>query len=442
LKTLAVKLKPTSQQRKKLDEWLNTSRYVYNKTVQCIRGGDSVNFYNLRDKLVTADTKKHNAEYIELEQLKETKRTLQKEWNVLNVAHVKKEYQDEITKINTQIEQCKRNLETVKKTLKAEKNKNIQEWELETPKDIRAAAVDDVCKAHKTALANLKAGNIKHFNINYKRKTNARQCMLLPKSAIKNKEGELTIYKQVLKGSNSKFSMGKRTKKKYKDLVIQHDCRIVKHKNVYWLFIPIPLEIKPAEAPTEATVRYCGVDPGIRTLFTSFERDGCTEYNYKENLIRKLDEKIRYMKSVRCNKRRRVHKRKINKIETRKSNLINELHWKSINHLLKSNDVIFFGDIKSHSIVKGGKNRTLNRDMNNIKFYQLKQRLQHKATERCKKLYFIREEYTTKTCSFCGAYNDPKASKEYSCSACKIIVGRDVNAAKNILMKGIMSLRK
>lgn len=37
LKSLKIKLKPNYNQRKMIDEWCNTSDYVYNKTVQCIR---------------------------------------------------------------------------------------------------------------------------------------------------------------------------------------------------------------------------------------------------------------------------------------------------------------------------------------------------------------------------------------------------------------------
>jgi IS605 OrfB family transposase len=442
-----VKLKPTKPQRKIIEEWMNTSRYVYNKTVQCVRSGDTVNFYNLRDKLVTADTKKYNKEYIEIETLNESKKNLQKQWkNINNSKEITKEiketemekYQENINNINTRMKECKKQLISVKKTLKSEKNKSVQEWELKTPKDIRAGAVNDVCKAHKTALANLKAGNIKFFHLDFRRKTNPKQCILIPKNAIKNKEGELTLFKQFL-NENCKFMMGKRTKKKYKDFVINHDCRLVKEKNVYLLFIPVPMDMKPVCIPTESNIRYCGVDPGVRTLFTTFEKDGSTEYNYREELITKLDKKISRMKLNTLGKKR-VLKRNINRIEKRKLNLINELHWKTINHLLENNDIIFFGNIKSHGIVKGGKNRTLNRNINNLKFYLLKERLKHKATEKRKVVYLINEEYTTKTCSCCGRLNNPGMSKEYSCLTCKTVVGRDVNAAKNILMKGIMSL--
>ena len=63
LKSLKIKLKINRKQKNIFDEWLNTSNFVYNKTVKCIQDGDHINFMSLRDKLVTANTKKNNAEY-------------------------------------------------------------------------------------------------------------------------------------------------------------------------------------------------------------------------------------------------------------------------------------------------------------------------------------------------------------------------------------------
>ena len=42
--------------------------------------------------------------------------------------------------------------------------------------------------------------------------------------------------------------------------------------------------------------------------------------------------------------------------------------------------------IKSHDIVRKGKNRTLNTSMNNLKFYKFKQRLLFKSIEKGKKV--------------------------------------------------------
>ena len=41
-------------------------------------------------------------------------------------------------------------------------------------------------------------------------------------------------------------------------------------------------------------------------------------------------------------KRNRVRKMKINRIEMRKGNFVDELHWKTISRLLKMNDFIFY----------------------------------------------------------------------------------------------------
>jgi hypothetical protein len=40
--------------------------------------------------------------------------------------------------------------------MKSEKNDIINEWELNTPKEIRAYAIDELCNAYKTAFGNLK----------------------------------------------------------------------------------------------------------------------------------------------------------------------------------------------------------------------------------------------------------------------------------------------
>lgn len=42
----------------KINDWINTSNYVYNKTLDKIKGRHKINFINLRDLLVTDNTKK------------------------------------------------------------------------------------------------------------------------------------------------------------------------------------------------------------------------------------------------------------------------------------------------------------------------------------------------------------------------------------------------
>lgn len=497
-KTFKIKLSPSSQQRKILTEWMHTSRYVYNKAVARVNKGESANFYNLRDALVTEITRKENIEYIDVDEayervkcckkrlsdkIKESKTQLSDQIKIcknnlriltkkckktkknpvvieldiqkmeqlkIQIEALKKNYTDKTYKsekhetmqfklhlelLEKAVLGRKNILQTVKKTLTKSKNPNIQEWELETPKDVRAGAVEDVCKGVKSAISNLKAGNIEFFHLKYKKKNARRQCIVIPSSAMKNTNGVIQIYKTFLK-DQSEFKMGKRTIKndEYKNLKIECDCRIVKEKREYWLFIPVI--IPERKELSNHTLNYCGVDPGVRTLMTIFGNNGCTEYTHKESLTEMIDKKIKFLKASKT-KTIRVRRRKIDKMEKRKKNVIDEIHWKSINKLLKSYDIIFFGDIKSHNLVKGKENHNLNRRINNVRFYQLKQKLLHKSIEKNKHVVFVKEHYTTKICSFCGKMNDPKSSKIYKCEFCKKCMGRDENASKNILIKGI-----
>ena len=440
LKSLKIRLKINVKQRKMFDEWFNTSNYVYNRAVSCINDGGLINFYNLRDKLVTENTKKNNIEYITIQNdMKNYREEKRLQHNLLT--KIPKNDIVNITAINLLIQTAeekfqeeKNKLKTIKKDLKSSKNDEIQEWETSTPKDIRAGAVNDVCKAHKTGFANLALGNIKHFRLGFRRKEESNKCLLLPHCLIKNNDGILSIAPTYLQ-NDSKISMGKKTIKKHRNLVIEHDCRLVKQKNEYWLIVPIQVVITKGKKP----INYCGIDPGTKTFMTCFGNNGCIEYKYKKTVLQQLDKRISYLTDRRRTNRCRVHKKRINRLEKRKENLINELHWKTINNLLKNNDFIFYGDIKSHGIVKNGKNHTLNTDINNLKFYKFKQRLLFKSIERGKKVFEVKEHYTTQTCSFCGSMYKPGLSRVYECKNCEKNIGRDVNAAKNILMKGIRS---
>ena len=393
---------------------------------------------NLRNKLVTANTKKNNIEYINLENnMKFYREEKKKQLSLLRKLH--KDDTDNITAVRILIKTAEENYQTeketlrvVKKSLKSSKNEELREWETETPKEIRAGAVNDVCKAYKTGFTNLKLGHINHFRLGFRRKQETNKCLLLPQTFIKNNDGILSIAPTFLKDA-SQISMGKKTIKKHRNLVIEHDCRIVKQKNKYWLIIPIPVKVSEKHKP----VNYCGIDPGTKTFMTCFGNNGCIEYKHDESSLQKIDRKINFLTDRRRANRGRVYKKKINKLEKRKESLVDELHWKTINSLLKRNDFIFYGDIKSHDIVKNGKNRTLNTSMNNLKFFKFKQRLLFKSIERGKKVFEVKEQYTTQTCSFCGSMYKPGLSRVYNCRNCEKIIGRDVNAAKNILMKGI-----
>jgi putative transposase len=414
-----IQIYPTPEQRSQLNNMLDVSNYTYNKAIAAVNSGNSPNFYALRTKIVTSQTQTGDNEYQQI--MASIKELMQQK---------KKASPETVTILEGQIAE----LRNRKKQIPFVKNESIEDWELKVPKEIRAGAVNDVAKAHKTALANLKAGNIRFFHLKFRDSTN-KSCVV-PKHALKNVNGVITMFPGSLKMS---FAMGNRSMKKHRKLKITHDSRLIKKQHKYYLMIPVSSD---KQEQIKQPVNYVGVDPGVRTFMTAFGNNGCMEYEHDNSVFTKLNNKLYNLKA----RKKRTRKRTLDKIDARKANLINDLHWKTITHLLEHNDVIVYGDIKSHDIVSGGRNKTLNRNMNNLKFFQFKQRLLHKAAERGKRIICITEEYTTKTCSFCGKLNEPKKSKIYTCNSKECIarcgdvcrIGRDVNAAKNILMKGLL----
>jgi len=50
------------------------------------------------------------------------------------------------------------------------------------------------------------------------------------------------------------------------------------------------------------------------------------------------------------------------------------------------------------------------------------------------------EEYTSKTCGRCGSLNKVGSKEIFICNKCNLVLDRDVNGARNILIKQITEL--
>ena len=419
LKSKLVKLNPSKRQRKIIDEWFHTSNYLYNKAIDMIKGKTVVNKIEIRDMLVTNETKKTHPDYkIASDEILCLHKKLKLEKDI-----------DEKIIIKESIRLKNTELRTLSKSLTKTKNSNIGVRELNTPKEIRADTIFDIVSARKSAISNYKAGNNQGFDFKYRKKNRESNCIKLQPSLIQIKNSKIKIAPGTLK-TDSLFYIGKRTLKTLGIDKIEYACRLQKKGGNYHLFIPVKAD--RVEKIDVKNPIYCGVDPGSRTFLTSFGNVEHTEYIFSDK-VKKLNTK---KASIKKQKKRKC-KKKFNKIDNKKKHIIDELHWKSINHLLKNNDVVFFGDIKTHDIVKS-KNHTLNRDINDLKFFLFKQRLLYKSKILRKRVVFVKEHLTTKTCSCCGKPNFPGSSKVYSCNYCKKIIGRDTNAGKNILMKGLV----
>lgn len=423
LRTIMLKLKPTETQIKLIEEIFDVTRYLYNKTNALLKKDISLrtNKQDLRDKFVTKETKKGRASYIN--SLPE----LEKNY------FLGKETLNENEKLFYSVQRLnlfKKQKEDLKKE-KYKTNPEIRDFEKRVSKTIRDNAVRNACSDYISAVSNLKNGNIKFFNISYKKKSSPRKCAELSKNDIKMVNSKIQISPSFL-GEHCTFKLGKRNTKKYGKCLINNHCDLIKRNSGYYIGLLLPVDKKE----NSNFKKICGIDPGVRTFLTSYGTEGVKEYKHDEKYLEKLD---KLLKTLKKRKTKRLRKKTLTKIDKKKENFINDLHWKTINTLLKE-DVIFFGDIKSHGISKNGKNRTLNRRINNLKFFVFKQRLKYKAELLHKKVVFVNEAFTTQCCSKCGnLWKEIGTSEIYNCVKCKTIYGRDINSAKNILMKGLLS---
>jgi len=81
--------------------------------------------------------------------------------------------------------------------------------------------------------------------------------------------------------------------------------------------------------------------------------------------------------------------------------------------------------------------KQVKKDIINVSHGKFRNMLINKAREYpwCK-IRIVSEEYTTQTCGKCGILNKKVGSKKiFKCNECKYTIGRDINGARNILIK-------
>lgn len=108
--------------------------------------------------------------------------------------------------------------------------------------------------------------------------------------------------------------------------------------------------------------------------------------------------------------------------------------------LVKQYDVIVIEDLKTKNLLK---NHSLAKSISNASWYQFRRMLEYKCAWYGKQLIVVKPNYTSQVCSSCG-YNSgkkPLKVREWTCPKCGTHHDRDVNAAVNILHKGMKQLK-
>ena len=128
------------------------------------------------------------------------------------------------------------------------------------------------------------------------------------------------------------------------------------------------------------------------------------------------------------------------KLQKRLANKRKDFLHKLSTNLVKTYDIIVIEDLKSKNLMK---NHKLAKAIGNASWYEFRTMLEYKCKRYGKQLIIVSPHYTSQECSNCHHNSGKKtlAIREWTCNNCGVHHDRDINAAKNILTKGLKTLQ-
>jgi len=252
-------------------------------------------------------------------------------------------------------------------------------------------------------------------------------------------------------------SLGVITVNEYVPFTITHNCRLSWNGlDVY--MIHVPREYNPINTK-HSPKGVCAIDPGERTFGTVYGTDGvmrhfgdgfskkiykwaCIAQRMREGIARTVDDEGKRVFARAKKRRTRKHLKKIAKrMETRTTNKITNFHYAVIKTLTNTYETIIIPVFATQQMTEkynkdGIWKRKLGkgvvRRLLRLSHYKFRKRIIAKAGNR---VVVGTEEWTSKMCGNCFNINyDLGASKVFTCPHCGVVMGRDDNGARNIML--------
>lgn len=304
-----------------------------------------------------------------------------------------------------------------------------------------------LCTAYKSAFSNKTAGNITHFRMRHIKRNKPNQSFTLELQNFSRKHvcvigkviGRIRANKTFISSKNTTTSV---------DYTISNEVQVVKNANgEYYLHI---IDDNAHKLELTGRKAECAIDPGLRTFCTLYDKELCAKIgNDVGDRIRLLKDKIDKTnhRSKNDPKIKRYHKRIYDKIThlvndlhwkvilllVNRYNIINigDLSTKSCIAKLPIN-------IKQTQRKKRGLPKRCKDPLSLLRHYVFRERLKYKATQYNCTINVINESYTSQGCGKCCInHKTLGGDKIFKCPqpGCTFTWDRDFNGARNIMKK-------
>ena len=210
--------------------------------------------------------------------------------------------------------------------------------------------------------------------------------------------------------------------------------------NKYYMSLLVETEIKQLE-PSKKMI---GLDLGIKDLIVDSNGKKHKNHKYLTKSQEKLAKEQRKLsKMVKGSNNRNKQRIKIARLYKHIQNQRNDYLHKLSKKIIDENQVIALEDLKVKDMEQNNK---LARNITDASWSRLVTMLIYKADWYGRKVIKVPTDYpSSQLCSICGYQNSITKSlniRKWVCPECGTVHDRDINAAKNILSKGIELLTK
>jgi putative transposase len=208
--------------------------------------------------------------------------------------------------------------------------------------------------------------------------------------------------------------------------------RIIKRPSGWYM--QCVCEVEPIPLPT--TGRHVGLDVGIKALVADSDGNIIAHPQHLKNELRNLAHSQRLLArkengSHRFRKQARVVARRHERVANRRKDTLHKLSRQYVQRY----DTIVVEDLNIANMVR---NHHLARAISDAAWGMFRQMLAYKAESAGRRFIAVAAHFTSQKCSRCGEYVPKSLSvRTHICPYCGYMDDRDVNAAKNILRKGL-----